>query len=120
MPLYDYQCPSCGPITALRPLREHSEPLVCPDCAEPAPRVMLTAPHISGLSADRHVAYARNERARHEPLRCNFNDEPQARSKSAHPFGCACCSGSGIRSGTAVTRNGEKTFPRKRPWMISH
>jgi len=36
-----------------------------------------------------------------------------------HPAGCGCCS-TARRSATLVGANGNKAFPTKRPWMISH
>ena len=54
-----------------------------------------------------------NERARHEPKRSG----DYARLK--HPCGCGCCS-NGRRGATVTAANGNKAFPSKRPWMISH
>jgi hypothetical protein len=55
-----------------------------------------------------------NERARHEPKRSG----DYARLK--HPAGCGCCSTSSKRGATVTAANGNKAFPSKRPWMISH
>ncbi|MES1162207.1 MAG: zinc ribbon domain-containing protein, partial [Rhizobacter sp.] len=54
-----------------------------------------------------------NERARHEPK----SSRDYARLK--HPAGCGCCS-TGKRGATVTGANGNKAFPAKRPWMISH
>ncbi|WP_346432986.1 zinc ribbon domain-containing protein [Breoghania sp.] len=67
MPVYDYMCPDCGPITALRPMSAHADPIACPACKQEAPRVLLQVHHMSGLSAERRTALATNERARHTP-----------------------------------------------------
>jgi hypothetical protein len=39
-----------------------------------------------------------------------------------HAPGCACCGGDakGKKSKTVKMPNEAKTFPSKRPWMISH
>jgi hypothetical protein len=36
-----------------------------------------------------------------------------------HPSGCGCCSGA-RRGATVTAPNGAKSFPSRRPWMISH
>jgi putative FmdB family regulatory protein len=45
MPLYDYQCTSCGHFRQLRPMAESGVPGVCPVCGTPAARV-LAAPFL--------------------------------------------------------------------------
>jgi putative FmdB family regulatory protein len=107
MPVYDYQCPDCGVFTALRPMSAFREPCACPDCGREAGRVFLTMPAVAGMDPVRRTAIATNERASHEP-------------KRAHGVGCSCC-GSGKGNGKAAkTPGGEKSFPKARPWMISH
>ncbi|HTD90880.1 MAG TPA: zinc ribbon domain-containing protein, partial [Burkholderiales bacterium] len=58
-------------------------------------------------------AMAINERARHEP---QLSGDYVSRR---HPAGCGCCS-SVKRSATVTDAKGNKAFPNKRPWMISH
>lgn len=44
MPLYEYFCQSCnGIFEELRPMREASEPVPCPECYKDAPRIMPTS-----------------------------------------------------------------------------
>lgn len=44
MPLYEYYCSNCnGIFEALRPMRESSEPVPCPECYQDAPRIMPTS-----------------------------------------------------------------------------
>ena len=44
MPLYEYFCQSCnGVFEELRPMRESSEPVPCPECYKDAPRIMPTS-----------------------------------------------------------------------------
>lgn len=69
MPTYDYECPDCGPFSEVRPMAEFDRPQPCPDCSNPAPR-LLTAPAVGGGA---QVADA---------------GAPAARS---HSGGCACC-----------------------------
>jgi len=41
MPLYEYYCEPCnGVFEAIRPMREASIPVPCPDCSRDAPRIM--------------------------------------------------------------------------------
>lgn len=117
MPVYEYLCDACGDFTSLRPMSAYAEPCDCPDCGEPAPRVMLTAPHFASMSRERMTAHATNERSSHAPM---STDEYKAKSHGAN---CSCCSGgmkSRTRSRTAKAANGAKSFPSARPWMISH
>lgn len=116
MPVYDYLCDDCGAFTDMRPMAECDLPSTCRSCGADAPRVMLTAPNLSAMSAARFQAAAVNERSANAP-----------RLKS-HGAGCACCAGSMRRgkggSGSSTdgngTAGGARSFPSRRPWMISH
>jgi hypothetical protein len=39
--------------------------------------------------------------------------------KKNHGAGCSCCTGKSMRK-TKRGKNGAKSFPGSRPWMISH
>jgi putative FmdB family regulatory protein len=112
MPTYEYLCDDCGPFSAMRPMAECELPSPCPACAASAPRVILTAPHCSSLSAERRAAYATNERSAYAP-------KTLSQTRGAHAPGCGCCSGRRSRL-VARGRGGAKSFPTSRPWMISH
>lgn len=114
MPVYEYLCDACGPFTDLRPMAEYEMPQPCPDCGSEAPRVILTAPNFSCVSAETRIAHATNERSAHAP-------KSLAEVKASHGSGCSCCGGSKKMS-RAVRRgkDGSKSFPTSRPWMISH
>jgi putative FmdB family regulatory protein len=113
MPVYDYLCNRCGPFTDMRPMAECDLPHKCPQCRKKAPRAFLTAPYFATMSGERRLAHATNERSASAP-----------KALSSHGGGCNCCSGASMRykkngrSGGA--ENGAKSFPSKRPWMISH
>jgi putative FmdB family regulatory protein len=113
MPTYDYRCEACGGFDALRSVAERNEPAACPDCGRLAPRVMASAPRLALLDGTTRSALATNERARHEPRRSGEY------ARLAHPAGCGCCA-PGKRGATVKAANGNKAFPSKRPWMISH
>jgi putative FmdB family regulatory protein len=115
MALYEGDCPSCGPFDQLLPLVVSSEPCGCPECGPSSTRVILTVPAILGMDSSLRRAYATNELGANAPL----VSSAESRSHKQGP-GCSCCSGSGGKSRTVKTANGGKTFPRDRPWMISH
>jgi putative FmdB family regulatory protein len=115
VPVYEYACAGCGDFTALRPMAAYREPQPCPGCGVPAPRVLLTAPACASMPAAERRAHAVNERSAHAP-RTAVADAVGGRKK--HGLGCACCAGS--RGSATMLPSGEKTFPSKRPWMISH
>jgi len=112
MPMYDYLCKRCGPFTLMRPMAECELEADCPACARSSPRIIMTAPQLSTLSHERRSAAAANERSAHAP-------RTLSEVKTAHRPGCACCIGKQSRPGRHG-RNGAKSFPAKRPWMISH
>ena len=112
MPTYDYACEHCGGFDALRSLSQRDEPAACPHCAAPSARVFVSAPRLALMQDGTRSAIALNERARHEPK----SSRDYARLR--HPAGCGCCAGT--RGATLTGANGNKAFPSKRPWMISH
>lgn len=109
MPVYEYECQACGPFEALRPMSAFEEPCTCPSCCAAAPRVLRTAPGLALMNGARRSAHATNERSADSPR------------KQSHAPGCACCSGGRkVGSKTLHRPDGSKSFPSKRPWMISH
>jgi putative FmdB family regulatory protein len=106
MPVYDYACEGCGPFTAMRPMAECDASHPCPECGEDAARAWLSAPRLGVMSPQRRNAFATNERSAQAP-------------RSSHGAGCACCTSSNAKFGKSG-RNAAKSFPGKRPWMISH
>lgn len=113
MPTYDYDCPHCGSFDALRSVSMRNQAAACPSCGGVAPRILTSAPALALMEGGTRRAMDTNERARHEPK----SSGSYARLK--HPAGCGCCA-TGKRSATVTAPNGNKAFPSKRPWMISH
>jgi len=113
MPVYDYECRSCGPFTDVRPMSECDAASRCPACGFQAPRAFLTPPNLATMSGERRRAHATNERSAHAP-------QNLAGFKAKHGAGCACCSGKLSNRKVARGKNGAKSFPSSRPWMISH
>jgi putative FmdB family regulatory protein len=112
MPVYDYLCGRCGPFTEMRPMADCDLPQRCPQCARRAPRAFLTAPYCAAMSAERRLAHATNEKSASAP-------QTLSGLKKAHGAGCGCCSGKQVGKAERA-RNGGKSFPTKRPWMLSH
>lgn len=113
MPTYDYACAQCGGFDAFRTLAARNEAAVCPDCGGASPRVFASAPRLALMEGSTRRAMDVNERARHEPKHSGDY------TRLKHPSGCGCCS-TGKRGATVTAANGNKAFPSRRPWMISH
>ena len=117
MPVYDYLCARCGPFTDLRPMAVCDRPHQCPGCGKDAPRAFLTAPYFAAMSAERRLAYATNEKSAASPA-------VLSNLKNSHGAGCRCCSGKSLRPGQRGRSDADgsaaKSFPSRRPWMLSH
>jgi putative FmdB family regulatory protein len=116
MPVYEYGCPDCGDFTALMPLARYREPQPCPACGEPSPRVVRSAPGLPLLRAETRKALAINERSAHAP---KLSTAGERESAGKHGPSCACCK-PGHSARTRQGADGAKSFPGRRPWMISH
>ena len=109
MPVYEYKCSDCGVFETMKPMQAFADPCECPACGQSAPRVLFSVPHIFGMSSSKRHAHETNERSADSPR------------KSSHGPGCGCCgSGAKNNSKTLYRADGSKSFPTKRPWMISH
>ena len=104
--MYEYDCAKCGPFEAFRPMALYDQPCACETCGASAPRVMLTAPSFAGMDGARRTAFATNERASHAPRK--------------HSGSCTCCKPGTKKKLEATAASAAKSFPSKRPWMISH
>jgi len=112
--MYDYECPTCGDFTEMRPMAESSLPQPCPWCETLSRRVIRMAPAFSTLSAATRTAHSTNERSA---------DRPKLLSEvgPAHKHGPGCGCGGGKKGRSVLrTADGAKGFPTARPWMISH
>ncbi|WP_299627010.1 zinc ribbon domain-containing protein [Pelagibius sp.] len=108
MPLYNYDCAQCGEFDDWRSMSEASEPSVCPDCGDLAPRA-VSAPNLAMMPRHNRIAHERNEKSAHEP-RFMSKAEQQAigRKRSGHDH-----HHHGHGHGHAHGSSG-------RPWMIGH
>ncbi len=113
MPVYEYLCDTCGDFAVLRPMAQSGLNHDCPDCGEAAPRALLSAPAFAGMPRADRIARETNERSAHAPKESSKVDP------KGHGAGCGCCGPTG-KAATRTADNGAKSFPSKRPWMISH
>ena len=109
MPTYDYDCRHCGGFDAFRPLVARNDLVACPHCGADSARVFASAPRLALMAGSTGRAIETNERAAHAPR--SSRDHARLR----HPAGCGCCSGATLKA-----PDGAKSFPSRRPWMISH
>jgi putative FmdB family regulatory protein len=72
MPVYDYECASCGAFEAVRRISERDDPAACPECGATAARVTVGAPTIGGPA----------------PV---FGAEDTGSYGMRHRGGCSCC-----------------------------
>ena len=111
MPIYEYECESCGIFTALKPISERNLPSSCPVCQTDANRVIHSAPRTTWVGKQTMLMHETNERSKHEPKTL------EQYKSSVHGAGCSCCSMN--KKSTAKSKNALKTGG-SRPWMISH
>ncbi|WP_296402305.1 zinc ribbon domain-containing protein [Psychrobacter sp.] len=108
MPVYDYKCENHGVFHELVALSEYAATKPCPHCLTQSKRVILVAPVLLNMDANKRQACACNEKAQHEPKHSSRLLRPDS-MQSAN-----------TSSTTMLTSDGNKYFPTQRPWMISH
>lgn len=112
MPVYEYECDTCGVFTALRKMSESAEPAPCDECGGACPRIM-SAPRLAVMEKSQRVAHERNEKSAHDP-------------KVAKRSSCGCTGSHTCKTSTKVNpENGRaalqmQTKKTARPWMLSH
>ncbi len=112
MPVYEYECKSCGVFTALRKMSESSHSAYCQDCGAESSRIM-SAPKLAVLAKSQRTAHERNEKSAHEP-------------NTARRSSCGCTGSHTCNTTTKVNPDTGKaalqmqTKKTARPWMLSH
>ena len=114
MPIYGYDCDSCGPFTDMQPMSRASEPMPCPDCGEAAPR-SVSAPFIANMDPNNRIAHQRNEKSAHEPRVASGTPSGHGHPHS-HPHGHG--HSHGARRNTGLGEGLRNTHTR--PWSIGH
>jgi putative FmdB family regulatory protein len=116
MPVYDFQCTTCGPFAVLRSIAARDLPTRCPDCGASASR-LVSAPALALMTGTQRHAHATNERAAHAPRHVSG-------TSARHPSGCGCCGPLRVTlagaSGGAQPNALKDPSSGRRPWMISH
>lgn len=105
MPLYSYDCESCGPFTDWRSMSEAAAPVDCPNCQAPAPRA-VSSPFLANMDPGNRIAHQRNEKSAHEPrIEAREKGGHSAHKGHKHPHRHGC---------------GGHSHGHGRPWMIGH
>ncbi|MBL4767926.1 MAG: zinc ribbon domain-containing protein [Rhodobacteraceae bacterium] len=116
MPIYEYDCTTCGRFATIRAMSYAADPCECVMCGALSDRA-LAVPQLAGMDADRRNAFQTNERSAHEP---RHSTKAERNDKAKHAPGCSCCSSKSKKSSAVYLPDGSKTFPSRRGWMISH
>jgi putative FmdB family regulatory protein len=112
MPLYEYECALHGAFEAMRQMSESRQEQLCPECGAVSPRVILNSPALATMPGPLRRAHARNDASKHAPV---------SSKQLKHGSGCACCKTVAVEKGGAATASStSRSFPGRRPWMISH
>jgi putative FmdB family regulatory protein len=112
MPLYEYQCDTCGLFSALGKISSSSSPVVCRTCGSLSDRI-ISAPHLAILGKPQRAAHERNEKSAHAPR--------STRRSSCGCSGAHTCNKS--NTGKTATNPGGLQMQTKRnarPWMLGH
>lgn len=67
MPLYDYECATCGPFRDWQPMSRSDQDVECPSCGTPSKRLMAM-PFLTCISPNVRIAHERNEKSADQPL----------------------------------------------------
>ncbi len=121
MPLYEYECSSCGVFSALRKMSESSLAVQCEECGEMGERI-ISAPHLAVLSATQRSAHERNEKSANEPrvgrrssCGCAGSHTCKTKSEREKPASKAAGKPEDNRPGFQM-----QTKKTARPWMVGH
>ena len=107
MPVYEYDCGSCGSFSRFRTLAECGSPAECPECGQLAPKVFPMV-NLRAMRPANRKAWERNERSAHAPHVCGAGcGHATSASRNAS-----------AKSGKPVLEISKK--PNSRPWMLGH
>ncbi len=112
MPVYEYECKSCGVFTALRKMSESSDAAFCQECGSESERI-LSAPKLAVLAKTQREAHERNEKSAHEP---NVGRRSSCGCPGSHT--CNTTTKANPETGNAAFQM--QTKQTARPWMLSH
>jgi len=124
MPIYEYECESCGVFTDFRKMSESQEPSICPDCGELAERIM-SAPSLAILDMAKRSAHEKNEKSANAPA---IRRKSSCGCSGAHTCNSSHAAGEKKSEKKAVGKKGAgqdtgfrmQTKKSARPWMLGH
>lgn len=122
MPLYEYECTSCGVFSALRKMSESSLAVMCEECGEMSERI-ISAPHLAVLDKSQRVAHERNEKAANEPRmsrRSSCGCTGSHTCKATESKAASNKKVAGKQSDASAPALQMQTKKTARPWMLSH
>lgn len=106
MPVYQYNCATCGSFEETASISRFADPCECPSCGALSPRNLLSVPQLSTLNSKARAGHMINERA---------SDNPKLASATGmRPTGPK------IKSRARTHADGSKSMSGTRPWMLSH
>jgi putative FmdB family regulatory protein len=121
MPLYDYQCETCGPFSAMKKMTESGLATACGNCGSMSERV-ISVPYFALLTKAKRSAYERNEKSAHEPK--------AVRRSSCGCSGAHTCNPKSSQTNVAKENKTQsnqqaggfqmQTKLTARPWMLGH
>ena len=112
MPLYEYECVTCGCFDLFRPVNQAAKPAACPACSAGATRVW-TAPAVRTMSPPNRMAAQRNEKSSHEPHVCKSSCGCSTKKKPKKV---------GAEKNVLQLAGGRtrQAYTGSRPWVIEH
>ncbi len=112
MPVYEYECKSCGVFTALRKMSESSEAAFCQECGTESDRI-ISAPRLAILGKTQRLAHERNEKSANEP---NVGRRSSCGCTGTH----TCKTATKVNPETGKAALQMQTKKTARPWMLGH
>lgn len=112
MPVYEYECDTCGVFSALRKMSESHAPADCVHCGAESQRVM-SAPRLAILNKFQRSAHERNEKSAHAP---NLGRRSSCGCTGKH----TCNSTTKVNADTGKPAMQMQTKKTARPWMVGH
>lgn len=120
MPLYPYECETCGPFQAWARMDERLKRGECPCCGIGSPRA-VSAPFITRMNAAAKKAHARNEKSAYEPMVMSRKElEKSGPRRHAHSHPNHGCSGARHPRASRLEKDYRVHTAPDRPWLIGH
>lgn len=119
MPLYEYECGTCGVFTALKKMSESNAPAQCEQCGCESERI-ISAPHLAILGKQQRAAHELNEKSANEPRvarrsSCGCTGKHTCKTTADKAKAGNSKKAAGNASGLQM-----QTKKTARPWMLGH